>query len=150
VSYLHSHSKDGGAELTHPGAGIVLKTGPNVSNVREGDPVLITYASCGHCKYCAKHETSFCNDWFRDNFGVGRGADGSKTYSSPETGEKITSHFFGQSSFAKRAIVGKTALVKLEEGSPLEMLAPMGCGIQTGAGGMLRGAGVGDGVVEGG
>ena len=113
----------------------MLKTGSKVTNVAEGDHVIITYNCCGNCRYCDRHETSCCNDWFRDNFGIGRG-DGSKAYSSSQTGKEITSHFFGQSSFASRALVGGNCLVKVGKDLPLEMLAPLGCGIMTGAGGM--------------
>jgi aryl-alcohol dehydrogenase len=73
-------------------------------------------------------------DWERDNFGVGR-SDGSKAYSS-EGGEKITSHFFGQSSFARHAVVMEKSCIKLGGSEGLELLAPLGCGIMTGAGGV--------------
>lgn len=88
-----------------------------------------------------RKETSFCYDWERDNFGVGRGADGSKAYSAKESEDKttnITSHFFGQSSFAKFAIVMESCCVKIEKEVFGEMLAPLGCGIMTGAGAMLN------------
>lgn len=49
-----------------------------------------------------RKQTSFCGDWELDNFGIGRGEDGSKAYEIPseeeEGGSEITSHFFGQSS----------------------------------------------------
>jgi len=112
-----------------------MKTGSKATNVAEGDHVIITYNCCGKCRYCANHETSVCDDWFRDNFGIGRG-DGSKAYSSSQTGKPITSHFFGQSSFSNRALVGANCLVKVSKELPLDTLAPLGCGIMTGAGGM--------------
>jgi len=99
---------------------------------------VLTYTHCGTCKYCASHDTSFCKTWERDNFGVGR-PNGSKSYSSlSKEGGRITSHFFGQSSYAKHAIVSQNSVVKVEKDMPLKLLAPMGCGIMTGAGAMLN------------
>jgi aryl-alcohol dehydrogenase len=53
-------------------------------------------------------------------------------------GEPIHSHFFGQSSFATRALAhGRTAF-RLPDDVPFEIVAPFGCGIQTGAGTVLN------------
>ncbi|KAM3066930.1 hypothetical protein ACMFMG_007075 [Clarireedia jacksonii] len=129
--------------LGHEGAGVISRVG-EVQHLKEGDQVLLSYTSCGSCKYCERKETSFCDDWERDNFGVGR-ADGSKAYGftggEGEQGE-ITSHFFGQSCFSKHAVVNSRCCVKVGEAGDktidLEMLAPLGCGIMTGAGAMLH------------
>jgi aryl-alcohol dehydrogenase len=53
-------------------------------------------------------------------------------------GQDIYSAFFGQSSFAYRSIVHSVCAVKIEKGLPLDVLAPLGCGIQTGAGTILN------------
>lgn len=84
------------------GAGIISKVGSEVTNIQVGDRVILSYTSCGECKYCLRKQTSFCGDWEIDNFGIGRGGDGSKTYGFPSgeeegSGTEITSHFFGQS-----------------------------------------------------
>ena len=47
-------------------------------------------------------------------------------------------HFFGQSSFATHALATKRNLVKVTKDLPLELLAPLGCGIQTGAGTVMN------------
>lgn len=125
------------AVLGHEGAGIVEGTGSDVSKVSVGDHVVITYTSCGECKYCLRKETSYCNFWFKYNFGVGR-LDGSKVFSERNTGKRITSHFFGQSSFAREILVSEEALIKVDNDIPFRELAPLGCGLQTGAGAMLN------------
>lgn len=107
-----------------------------MTTLSPGDNVLISYTSCGNCSNCESHHTSFCKDWEQDNFGVGR-HDGSKAYSST-SGEAITSHFFGQSSFARHAVATERSVVKVPADAPLELLAPLGCGIMTGAGAMLN------------
>jgi len=62
--------------------------------------------------------------------------DGSKTFSV--NGQDIYSSFFGQSSFAKRSIVKGVCAVKVDKDVPLDVLCPLGCGIQTGAGTVLN------------
>ena len=122
------------AVLGHEGAGIVERIGSNVTKVARGDHVIVCYSCCGECKYCLRKQSSYCDLWFQYNFGVGR-LDGSKTYSSTTDGKRIASHFFGQSSFARDILVSENGLVKVEKDIPFEKLAPLGCGVMTGAGG---------------
>ncbi|KAH7142706.1 aryl-alcohol dehydrogenase [Dactylonectria estremocensis] len=123
------------AILGHEGAGIVIKTGAKVTKTVPGDHVVLTYSSCGNCKFCWRKESSYCYDFEKANFGPGR-MDGTKSYSLPSG--LVTSHFFGQSSFARHAIVAASGLVVVNKTLPLEQLAPLGCGIMTGAGAMLN------------
>ena len=53
-------------------------------------------------------------------------------------GEPLYSNFFGQSSFSSLAIVNNRCLVKVSKEAPLELFAPLGCGMQTGAGAILN------------
>lgn len=108
-----------------------------MTNVAVGDRILISYTSCGTCTNCKSGASSYCKDWERDNFGVGR-PDGSKAYSSPTSGEPITSHFFGQSSMARHCIASERSVVKVSGDADLSLAAPLGCGIMTGAGAMLN------------
>ncbi|CEJ89833.1 Putative Alcohol dehydrogenase [[Torrubiella] hemipterigena] len=48
------------------------------------------------------------------------------------------SGFFGQSSFARLTAVHKSSIVKVAPDTNLELLAPLGCGLQTGAGAVLN------------
>jgi len=125
------------AVLGHEGGGVVVKAGAKVTGVVPGDHVLVTYTCCGECKNCKAHNTSFCTWWTRDNFGVGR-PDGSKAYADKDSGAAITSHFFGQSSMARHAIVNEKCIVKVSKDAPLDQLAPLCCGIMTGAGAMIN------------
>ena len=121
----------------HEGAGIVERVGSEVTKVAKGDHVVVCFTSCGECKYCLRKQSSYCDLWFKYNFGVGR-LDGSKTYSDVNDGRRIMSHFFGQSSFAKHIVVMETGLVKVDKSVPFEKAAPLGCGVMTGAGAMLN------------
>jgi Zn-dependent alcohol dehydrogenase len=46
----------------------------------------------------------------------------------------VRGHFFGQSSFASRNLAIGRNLVKATKSPSLELLAPLGCGLQTGTG----------------
>ncbi|KAF9768703.1 hypothetical protein IL306_013958 [Fusarium sp. DS 682] len=52
--------------------------------------------------------------------------------------QPIYSTFFGQSSFAARTIVHRSSLVKVPQETPLDLFAPLGCGIQTGVGAVFN------------
>ena len=95
--------------LGHEGAGIVERTGGAVTKVRAGDHVLMTFNHCGHCPSC-QHE------WQR----------------------RVHGNFFGQSSFATYALCHEANVVKVRDDVPLAGLAPLACGIQTGAGAIVN------------
>jgi aryl-alcohol dehydrogenase len=114
--------------LGHEGAGIVEQVGKDVKNCRRGDPVVLSYQSCGRCPPCRSGHPAGCQRFYEANFGFER-LDGSNAlYRSGVRG-----HFFGQSSFATHALATERNLVKVPGGLPLKLLAPLGCGIQTGA-----------------
>lgn len=124
------------AVLGHEGAGVVEAVGEGVSRVGVGDHVVMSFASCGQCDLCLSGHPAYCATFYDLNFS-GRRPDGSAAYTG-DGGETVTSHFFGQSSFATHANVYERCLVKVPESAPLELLAPLGCGIQTGAGAILN------------
>ena len=123
------------AVLGHEGAGVVDAVGPGVTKVAPGDHVAMSYGSCGACVKCQAGEPWVCHDFFARNFGASR-PDGSTALA--EDGRPIHSHFFGQSSFATFAVATERNVVRLDPDVPLEIVAPFGCGIQTGAGAVLR------------
>jgi len=123
------------AVLGHEGAGVVESIGDSVTSVVPGDHVVLAAAFCGHCKRCRRGEMAYCENLFAADFG-GRRLDGSTSLS--KEGEAISSHFFGQSSFATYANVVEESVVKVDPDIPLEILGPLGCGINTGAGTVLN------------
>lgn len=121
--------------LGHEGAGIVEAVGARVVKVAAGDPVVMTYNSCGVCPSCIENEPTYCHDMRARNFG-GLRADGSSALS--QAGAPLHGNFFGQSSFASFALCTERNVVKLKPEVPLELVGPLGCGIQTGAGAVLN------------
>jgi aryl-alcohol dehydrogenase len=124
------------AVLGHEGAGVVAAVGSAVTRVRPGDRVAMTFDSCGACASCSRGRPSYCHSFFEHNFGATRPADGSTALS--RAGEAIHAHFFGQSSFATRAVARERNVVALDAAIPFEVAAPLGCGVQTGAGAILN------------
>jgi aryl-alcohol dehydrogenase len=50
----------------------------------------------------------------------------------------ISGHFFGQSSFAMHSVANVRNVVRVRADAPLELLGPLGCGVQTGAGAVFN------------
>lgn len=123
--------------LGHEGSGVVEKVGSAVRGIEVGDHVVLSFASCGHCKSCLKAEPVYCYNFYPMNFG-GTHEDGSTSLADSK-GENIHDHFFGQSSFAEYAIATERNTVVVPKDVPLEILGPLGCGIQTGAGAIMNG-----------
>jgi aryl-alcohol dehydrogenase len=119
----------------HEGAGVVEKVGSRVTKVKPGDHVTTSYMSCGECPACKTAMPGWCVDFQKLNFG-GRREDGTTTMK--KDGQTIYGSFFGQSTFASHALVTERNLVKVDKEVPLEILCPLGCGIQTGAGGVIN------------
>jgi aryl-alcohol dehydrogenase len=130
--------------LGHEGAGVIDAVGADVTTVAVGDHVVMTYMSCGLCVPCETGHPAHCTQMHRLNFGGGR-LDGSSATCSCGDNHPIHDHFFGQSSFSTYAIASERNVVKVSKEAPLELLGPLGCGIQTGAGSVLNALKVGAG-----
>jgi len=125
--------------LGHEGAGIVEAIGAAVTKVKPGDRVILTSASCGHCPCCQAATPFYCYEFNDLNF-TGVRADGSSPFS--QNGQKIY-YYQGQSSFATHTVIRERAVVKVGPEAPLELLGPLGCGVITGAGGIINSLKVG-------
>jgi len=123
------------AVLGHEGSGIVERVGEGVTKVRQGDRVLITFRSCGKCDRCVEGHAAYCRTMPMLNY-AGVRTDGSKSLSG--SGEAIAGNFFGQSSMATYALTYERNVVKAPDDLPLELMGPLCCGVQTGAGAVMR------------
>jgi aryl-alcohol dehydrogenase len=123
------------AVLGHEGAGVVEKVGAGVHGLQVGDHVVLCVASCGHCRNCSRGLPTYCENAMPLNFS-GRRVDGSPTLH--HAGKPISGAFFGQSSFATYALANENNVVRIPRDVPLEMMGPLGCGIQTGAGTVIN------------
>ncbi|MGQ0618935.1 MAG: NAD(P)-dependent alcohol dehydrogenase [Panacagrimonas sp.] len=125
--------------LGHEGAGVVERVGAAVTKVKVGDHVVLSFDSCGECHNCHEHLPSYCFSFYPRNL-AGKRGDGSATLSAK--GEPLNALFFAQSSFATYAIARELNTVVVDKSLPLDILGPLGCGIQTGAGAAVNSLGI--------
>ncbi|RYZ89597.1 MAG: NAD(P)-dependent alcohol dehydrogenase [Proteobacteria bacterium] len=118
--------------LGHEGSGVIEKLGIGVQGLEVGDHVIMSYPLCGHCDNCQGGHPAYCVHNMQLSFGGAR-LDGSNAY---EKG--VHGHFFGQSSFATYSIASESNVIKIPKDVPLELMGPLGCGFQTGAGAVLN------------
>ena len=132
---------DNAVVLGHEGAGVVERTGKSVKGVRRGDHVVLSYQSCGRCRQCRGGHPAHCQHFYEANFGFQR-LDGSNALHR----SGVRGHFFGQSSFATHTLATERNLVRVSKDLPLEVLSPLGCGLQTGAGTVMNSLKVSEGA----
>jgi aryl-alcohol dehydrogenase len=125
------------AVLGHEGSGVIEAVGEGVEGLAPGDKVVLGFSSCGECPRCEEDLPSYCRSFVPLNYAGMRLEDGSTACCAGE--ERVGSHFFGQSSFASFAITRACNVVKVgDTKAALKLLGPLGCGFQTGAGGVMR------------
>jgi aryl-alcohol dehydrogenase len=121
--------------LGHEGAGVVERIGAAVRKVSPGDHVVLSFMSCGRCRQCQRGEPAYCEKLNDLNFTAAR-EDGTVSARGPSGA--VRNHFFGQSSFATYALANERNVVKVPKSARLELLGPLGCGLQTGAGAVIN------------
>ncbi len=123
------------AVFGHEGAGIVEAVGSAVEGFRPGDRVALSFGSCGGCGACHEGAPAYCDHMMQLQFGGVR-LDGTTTLRDARG--PVHGAFFQQSSFATYALATARNAVHVPDDIPLDVAAPFGCGIQTGAGAVLN------------
>ncbi|MCP2343051.1 NAD(P)-dependent alcohol dehydrogenase [Actinomadura rupiterrae] len=121
--------------LGHEGSGHVEAIGPGASGLAVGDPVVLSFDSCGQCRNCHDGRPGYCAGMARLNMAAAA-MDG-RPRAFDKSGQAVHNRWFGQSSFATHALATVRNTVKVDEDLPIEMLGPLGCGVQTGVGSVL-------------
>jgi aryl-alcohol dehydrogenase len=119
----------------HEGAGVVEEVGPAVQGLEPGDHVVMSFRSCRACAKCEAGLVGYCDQTLLLNY-MGMRMDGSTSLS--RDGNPVFGSFFGQSSLAAHALAYADNCVKVDPELDLTLLAPYGCGFQTGAGTVLN------------
>ncbi|MFL5626817.1 MAG: Zn-dependent alcohol dehydrogenase [Ktedonobacteraceae bacterium] len=120
--------------LGHEGAGIVEAIGPNVTNCKVGDHVVLSFIpSCGRCRYCTEGHSNLCN--MGASILMGPQLDGTFRLH----GEKGD---IGQmcviSTFSERTVVSDMSVVVVDDYYPLNRAVLVGCGVPTGIGAVIH------------
>ncbi|HEX7355371.1 MAG TPA: NDMA-dependent alcohol dehydrogenase [Mycobacteriales bacterium] len=115
----------------HEGAGTVIKVGPGVTDLAEGDHVVLAFIpACGKCLPCSTGHQNLCD--------LGAGllagtalADG--TYRVTAKGKGVLPMCL-LGTFSPYVTVNQASAVKIEPHIPLDKAALVGCGVTTGWG----------------
>lgn len=102
--------------------------------------MIISFYSCAACPNCLEGQPAYCESFWPRNmsgFRLGRATNVLDARQEPVQGR-----WFGQSSFATRAVVSARNLVPVDPALPLELLGPLTCGVLTGAGAVFNSLGV--------
>jgi S-(hydroxymethyl)glutathione dehydrogenase / alcohol dehydrogenase len=120
--------------LGHEGAGIVEQVGDEVSSLRAGDRVVLSWApSCGECADCRRGRPAACVPLHRAigagtlvNGKTGMSFEGEIVYRGTATG-----------ALCERLVVTEKVALPFREDIPLEHAALLGCAALTGVGAAL-------------
>jgi S-(hydroxymethyl)glutathione dehydrogenase/alcohol dehydrogenase len=121
----------------------VEAVGPNVTNVAPGDHVVLQFIpGCGRCRWCASGQQNLCDSGAM--LLAGSQLDG--TFRMHKDGQNI-----GQmamvSTFSEYSVVPAISCVKIPDDIPFPEACLVGCGVPTGWGSAVNGAGVSPGDV---
>jgi len=121
--------------LGHEAAGVVVETGPGVSDLEPGDHVVLVFApSCGECVACKEGHPGRCEPGQKSN-GAGTLLGGGLRLS--QNGQPVY-HHVGVSAFAEYCVVNRGSLVKIDRELPFDEAAMFGCAVLTGVGAALN------------
>lgn len=119
--------------LGHEAAGIVEAVGPDVTRVKPGDKVILSFTvSCGHCVPCTRGEPNLCDGL---DSPVGTSVDG--TYRLHQ-GDQPISIFGRMGSFAEQVVIHETQAIPINPAMPLDKAALIGCAVMTGVGAVVN------------
>jgi Zn-dependent alcohol dehydrogenase len=116
----------------HEAAGVVSKTGANVTGVKVGDHVCVTLIrSCGTCPACTKSHTSECD----------QGWDKTRTPLTDSNGNNIV-RAMNCGSFAEKVVVDPSQCAVIPSDVPFDVASLISCGVITGVGAVINTANV--------
>lgn len=121
--------------MGHEGTGVVEAVGADVQGIDVGDHVVMSFRHCSVCGPCEAGDVGYCEQHILLNY-MGMRPDGSTTMRRGE--QTVFGSFFGQSSFARHVLAYADNCVVVPKDLDLALLAPYGCGFQTGAGTVLN------------
>lgn len=122
----------------HEGAGIVERVGTNVTTVKEGDHVVLSWVpACGRCASCASGHQNLCDEGAEVAVGLQR--DGTSRHHVRGHGARLMCLL---GTFAPYTVVRETSVIKIKDDIPLDKASLVGCGVTTGWGTAVYGAGV--------
>lgn len=123
----------------HEGAGVVVKVGPGVTRVKEGDHVVVSLAACGACEPCRQGHQAVCDESKAYLTGEAIADGGSRV--TNKDGLPVT-QFCLEATFSPYTTVNQLSVVPIDRDMPLHLAALLGCCVTSGWGAATRTAGV--------
>lgn len=122
--------------LGHEAAGIVTELGPGVTDIREGDRVVLTFLPrCGSCEGCRTEGLLPCIPGTATNTAGVLASGAIRLHrDAPDGSVEQVRHHLGVSAFATHAVVSRTSVVPVPSDVPPEIAALLGCAVLTGGG----------------
>lgn len=121
--------------LGHEATGIVERVGPGVTDLQEGDSVVMTFLPrCGECDGCASNGRIPCIQGTISNEAGELLGGGQRLHRHGE----VINHHIGVAGFATHAVVSRKSVVPIGKDVPPEIAAIFGCAILTGGGAVLN------------
>jgi S-(hydroxymethyl)glutathione dehydrogenase / alcohol dehydrogenase len=115
--------------LGHEGAGEVIAVGDGVTNVAEGDHVIISWVPpCGACFFCLHGQPNLCSDFVEAQARPPRfSAGGTPVFAMAACG-----------TWAEETVLPASAAIKIADDIPFDVASLIGCGVMTGVGAALK------------
>lgn len=117
--------------LGHTSMGTVVELGPDVTNLRIGDRVVVHgTAECGQCYYCGRGRPDQCSEIFDR-------VDGPPQVAERTNGDVVTAAG-NVGGYAELMCVAASQTLPVETDLPDEWLSVLGCGVTTGVGSVFN------------
>jgi S-(hydroxymethyl)mycothiol dehydrogenase len=112
--------------LGHEGSGIVQAVGEGVTNVAEGDYVILAWrAPCGECRFCRVGKPHLCASSLN------------ATQKMTTMDGTVLTPILGIGTFCTHTLVHAKQCIKIDKDLPPEQMSLIGCGVMTGIGAAL-------------
>lgn len=120
--------------LGHEAAGTIEAVGSQVTSVKPGDPIILSFAPhCGYCRFCSAGSPHLCATMRAELPGMLPGG----TTRLTKNGTAVH-HFARTASFAEYAVIHQSAAIPVSSAVPLELAALVGCAVTTGVGAVIN------------
>jgi len=114
--------------LGHEGAGTILEVGSAVTELKAGDPCIVSMVpACRVCKPCLRGQANLCE------------ASGPMLAAQHFVVDgQLISAISGCGTFSEEMIVPESAIIKVDDDIPLDIVSLIGCGVMTGVGASIN------------
>lgn len=125
--------------IGHEGAGVVLETGPLVTSVKPGDPVILNWAvPCGRCFQCQEGNQHICENQSPVVAGNNGFNAGHPPLERTRWNGQPVERSFNLGTLSTITLVREAAVVKMAVEIPFSSAAIVSCGVMTGYGSVVN------------